>query len=551
MLREMYVKDFVLIDETRLTFDSHMSAFTGETGAGKSLLMDAIGLLKGDRVNVSMIKEGRDKSLIEGVFEIEEGHRVYSRLDEAGIVVEDGILCATREFSREGKSIARLNQRVVNVSFLKEIISMLVDIHSQHDTQYLLNAKYHLSLLDNFCDSETLVNETKATFRTYKKIKDELTAALHEDYNEDDLEFLTFQLNEIDEADIKEGELETLEEEQKRLQAFEKISQKVSTTLTLLEDDQKGNALIYEAYREVSSIHEDAFFESVGDKLQEAYYMIDEQVANIKDHMERFEYDEAHFHEMTQRIFLIHKLLRKYGPTLHDVQKNRDVFEKKIDIILHRQDFVTKQEALREQAYDAFQKVAQKLHAIRTKKALQLEGLIMKQLKDLHLPHAKFHVAIHSFDGNDTGIDEVQFLISMNPGEPLKPLSTTASGGELSRFMLGLKTVFTSLQGIETIIFDEIDTGVSGIVAYAVGRKMKEISNQTQVFCVTHLASVAACAHHHYIVEKKQDENSTTTFIRQLQEEERIKELAMISNNSMSESAIEAAKELYGKGQGE
>lgn len=541
----MYVKDFVLIDELRLNFDTQMSAFTGETGAGKSLLMDAIGVLKGERINTSMIKEGKEKAFIEGVFEVEEHHPAYTLLQEAGYDVEDFMFVASREFGREGKSVARINQRIVNVSFLKDVVSTLVDIHSQHDTQYLLNTKYHITLLDNFCNVEDLCQRVKTQYQAYKKIHDKLESALHEDYNEDDLEFLTFQLNEIDEADIKEHELEECEEESKRLMAFEKISSKVASSLELLEDEHKGSASLYEACREIGSIHEDDFFEKVKEKLQEAYYQVEEVVHELKDYMDDFDYDEVHFHELQERISCIHKIYRKYGPNVQALQVKREELNQKIDMILHRQDFITKQEALREEAKKQYLLVANELHEIRSTKAKELEQKILEELKDLQLPHARFEVVLETMEGNASGIDNVAFLISMNPGEPLKPLSTTASGGELSRFMLGLKTVFTSLQKIETIIFDEIDTGVSGSVAFSVGRKMKELANQTQVFCVTHLASVAACAQHHYIVEKLQQENTTNTKIRELNEEERIAQLAMISNNSMSTSAMEAAKELY------
>lgn len=550
MLTQIYVKDFVLIDQVRLDFDAHMSAFTGETGAGKSILMDAIGILKGDRINASMVKEGKSKAIVEGVFSLRENHIAFSMLEEAGFEMEDDTLIVTREFSKEGKSIARINQRTVTASFLKDVVSSLVDIHSQHDTQYLLNAKYHLSLLDNFCNHEQLCKTVKECYTQYKKIADDLEAALHQDYNEDDLEFLTFQLNEIEEAALQEGELEELEQEQRQLMAFEKINAKVNLTYGYLEDEGRGLAAVYDACKEISSIHEDDFFAGVHDKMLEAYYLIDEQLQQIKDHMNTLEYDEEHFHELQERIFLIHKILRKYGPNRKAVQEKHDELERKIDSILHRQDFVIKQEKIRDEAKTAFLNVANKLHEQRMEKATQLEALVLSQLKDLQLPNAKFHVEIETVTGTSNGIDKVAFFISMNPGEPLKPLSTTASGGELSRFMLGLKTVFTALQGIDTIIFDEIDTGVSGSVALSIGQKMKELAMDTQVFCVTHLAAVAACADYHYIVEKTQLENTTKTNIRLLKEEERLKELAAISSSSSSPAAMDAAKELYLKAQG-
>lgn len=545
MLTQMYVKNFILIDQVNLDFHEHMSAFTGETGAGKSLLMDAIGILKGDRISASMVKEGADKAIIEGVFTFSKTHSAYSLLSDAGYDVEDGTLIVTREFTKEGKSTARINQRPTSVSFLKEVVSTLVDLHSQHDTQYLLNAKYHLGLLDNFCNEEALKQKVKERYLDYKHIYDELQLALHQDYNEDDLEFLTFQLNEIDEANIQEGELEELEDEQKRMQAFEKITAKVNGAVAYLEDGC-SNAL-YDAYKEVHAIHEDDTFVGIAEKLLDAYYVIDENITVMKTYMDTMEYDEQRFHEVQERIFLINKILRKYGPGLSAVMQKREELERKIDSILHRQDFITKQETMLQEAKDKFEKDALKLHEKRKKQAKKLESLILTQLKDLQLPNAQFSVDIQTFDGNATGIDKVEFLISMNAGERLKSLSTTASGGELSRFMLGLKSVFTRLQGIETIIFDEIDTGVSGSVAFSIGAKMKELANNTQVFCVTHLAPVAACSQYHYKVEKAQEHNKTITTIHLLEEEERILELAAISSSSTSKTALDAAKELYDK----
>lgn len=545
MLTQMYVKNFILMDQVNLAFHEHMSAFTGETGAGKSLLMDAIGILKGDRIQGSMVKEGKDKAIIEGVFTFSKNHLAYHLLQDAGYEIEDETLIVTREFSKEGKSTARINQRPTSVAFLKEVVSTLVDLHSQHDTQYLLNAKYHIALLDKFCQDDTLQESVKTCYLRYKQLADELQEVLQQDYNEDDLEFLTMQLNEIDEANMQEGELSALEDEQKRMQAFEKITTRVSSALTYLEAGC-SNAL-YDAYKEVHAIHEDDTFVELAEKLLEAYYGIDDTAAQMKTYLDTMEYDEKRFHEIQERIFVIHKIMRKYGSTLLDVQQKRDELESKIDSILHRQDFITKHEKIVQEAKQLFEKEAMKLHELRCKQARKLETLILAQLKDLQLPNAQFRVDLQRFAGNATGIDKVEFLISMNAGERLKSLSNTASGGELSRFMLGLKSVFTRLQGIETIIFDEIDTGVSGSVAFSIGRKMKELAQDTQVFCVTHLAPVAACSQYHYKVEKAQDQHSTETTIHLLEDSQRIVELAAISSSSSSKTALEAAKELIDK----
>ncbi|MEG0329383.1 MAG: DNA repair protein RecN [Longicatena sp.] len=548
MFIEIYVKNFILMDEVRLNFKEHMSCFTGETGAGKSLLMDAIGILKGDRINASMIKEGKNEAFIEGVFEIAGNHSVLQKLIEAGIPCEEHQLIVNRIFNKEGKSSTRLNQRNVSVSFLKEIVGGLVDIHSQHDTQYLLNAKYHRQLLDKFCNAEELVQQVQDSFTTYKKIADDLESALHQDYNEDSLEFLNFQYNEIEEANIQPGELEELESELKRIGAYEKISSKVHNSVDMLEE-QGGLSNLYDAYKELNSLHEDEFFSDISEKILDAYYSVEECLAQCKDHIDSLEYDEAHFNEVQERIFLIHKMLRKYGPNVASVLEQKEELAHKIDSIEHRQEYLEKQEKLVKEAYDQFLEVANKLHDERVSKAKKLEKLVLLQLLDLELANAKFHIEIQEAKGNIHGIDTIEFMISMNRGEPLKPLSTSASGGELSRFMLGMKTVFSSLQGIETIIFDEIDTGVSGSVGFAVGKKMQELGQHIQVFAVTHLASVAACAKQHYIVEKKQTKDSTITNIRLLNDTQRVQELALIASNSTSQTAIQAAQELFDKAQ--
>lgn len=547
MLKEMYVKDFVLIDNVNLSFCAGMSAFTGETGAGKSLLIDAIGILCGDRANANMVKRGKEQAVIEGVFELPKDHPANALLNEAGFESEDGTIIVQRTFTKDGKSTARLNYRTTTVSFLKQVLSSLVDIHSQHGNQYLLNHKYHLTLLDHYLNEPQLCQSVKERYRRYEEITKELNEALKHEYNEDDLEFLTYQLNEIDDADLKEGELEELEDEAKRYMAFEKISTALAQAVNLLNGDQGANPAIYEACRLLEGLDEDEALIQSHDKLLELYYALDEQYQNLCDYVDQMEYDEQRVNEINERIFHIRKILRKYGGDVESVMQKREELEHKIDLILHRSDFLKQQEAKQKEAYEAFYQKAKALHDLRVTKAKELEAAIITQLRDLQLEHARFHVDLQQIHGDSHGIDTAEFLVSMNKGEALKPLRMTASGGELSRLMLGLKTIFTSLQGIETVIFDEIDTGVSGSVAFAIGKKMQQLGKTAQVFCVTHLSQVAACAKHHYLVEKHQDDAFVTTKIHALDETARLRELAMIATDSTSPSALAAALELYQK----
>lgn len=541
MLTSIFVKNFILIDQVSLDFQPGLSAFTGETGAGKSLLMDAIGVLKGERANAGMVKTGCDKAMIEGVFTIEHPSLIQ-KLTEDGFDLEEDALIITREITKEGKSTTRINHRVASVSYVREIISQIVDIHSQHDTQYLLNARYHLGLLDNFVNELDLNAQVEKDYHAYKKVKDELEVALSSDYNEDDLEYLTFQLNEIDQAAIRQQELEALEDEQKRMLSFEKITSAVQLAITQME--QTGNPAVYETFKALQGL-QDEVPSRIASTLSDFYYQMEDMNSELHDYLDHLEYDEARFNEVSDRIFLIHKIYRKYGGDYDAVMEKRAELERKIDSILHRQDFILKHEAIVETAHKNFLASAAKLSKLRQKKAMELSTLVKQQLHDLQLEHARFEIAFEPTQGNATGIDKVEFMVAMNAGEGLKPLAHSASGGELSRLMLGLKTVFTSLMGIETVIFDEIDTGVSGKVALAIGKKMKELGKQTQVFCVTHLAPVAACASQHYIVEKHQANQQTRTSIALLDQEQRIKELANIASGSDSDHAIQSALELY------
>ncbi|WP_416324851.1 DNA repair protein RecN [[Eubacterium] hominis] len=541
MLTSIFVKNFILIDQVSLDFQPGLSAFTGETGAGKSLLMDAIGVLKGERANAGMVKTGCDKAMIEGVFTIEHPSLIQ-KLTEDGFDLEEDALIITREITKEGKSTTRINHRVASVSYVREIISQIVDIHSQHDTQYLLNARYHLGLLDNFVNELDLNAQVEKDYHAYKKVKDELEAALSSDYNEDDLEYLTFQLNEIDQAAIRQQELEALEDEQKRMLSFEKITSAVQLAITQME--QTGNPAVYETFKALQGL-QDEVPSRIASTLSDFYYQMEDMNSELHDYLDHLEYDEARFNEVSDRIFLIHKIYRKYGGDYDAVMEKRAELERKIDSILHRQDFILKHEAIVETAHKKFLASAAKLSKLRQKKAMELSTLVKQQLHDLQLEHARFEIAFEPTQGNTSGIDKVEFMVAMNAGEGLKPLAHSASGGELSRLMLGLKTVFTSLMGIETVIFDEIDTGVSGKVALAIGKKMKELGKQTQVFCVTHLAPVAACASQHYIVEKHQANQQTRTSIALLDQEQRIKELANIASGSDSDHAIQSALELY------
>ena len=547
MLKEIYVKDFILIDSLRLEFESSMSAFTGETGAGKSLLIDAISLLKGARAQSGMVKVNTPKCIIEGTFELDEHHPSLIQLSEAGFECEDGLLIVTREINADGKSSARLNHRTIPISLLKELMENIIDIHSQNDAQYLLNARYHTSLLDEYIHDSGQLNKVKEAYHHYHQLKRELDNALSTTYNTDDLEFLQFQINEIETAQLSEKEEEELEEQHKRLSAFEKLNVRLNHAIELLDGSNQASENIFEAAKELSNL--DDFEECVQfhDSLMDTYYNLNEYLDSMKSFVGGLEYDEQTYNEVQERLFTINKLKRKYGGSIQSALDKQAELSEKVQMIAHRQEYIDEHSFAVEKALKNYMQIATNYSNVRQSAAKELEKEVMNECHDLYLEHAQFAISFKEQEASATGIDKIEFLISMNPGEHLKPLVDVASGGELSRLMLGLKTIFTRLQGINTVIFDEIDTGVSGKVAFAIGRKMAKIAKTTQVFCVTHLSAVAACATVQYLVEKDQDDHSTNTRIKALDEEERIKTLAAIASNSQSDSAISAARELLHK----
>lgn len=541
MIREIYVKNFILINELHLHFDSNFSCFSGETGAGKSLLIDAISILCGERTSAQYIQKGAEKAFIEATIELEKNHPANKIISDAGYDIENNEFIISREFNQDGKSVARFNQRTTTLSFIKEIMSLLVDIHSQHDNQYLLNNKFHLSLLDEYVNNQELIQDIKDAYKTFKKEDNELKRFMEEEANPDDLDYLQFQLAEMDEMDIKENEVEELEQKQKDMSEFDKICSHLNEAIHLIETSHYEQ--LYKVHKELETIDNDIVVKA-NEEINNAYYLIDEQLSNLKDYRNSLSFDENEFDYIQSRIFEINKLFRKHGGSYRSYIKKREEMLESVAFIENRQNFIEKQTLKVKEAETIFLKKAEKLSELRKQKALCLEKEIQNELVDLHLENSVFKI---NFDRkiNNYGVDQVEFLISMNAGETPKPLAKVASGGELSRLMLGLKTIFNRLAKIETIIFDEIDNGVSGAVAYAIGKKMNAIGKQAQVFAVTHLAPVAVWANQHYLVVKNQEQDHTSTNIRCLNKTERISELAMIAQGTNSEHALKAAEELY------
>ncbi len=548
MLKSLYIKNYILIDELRLDFKSGFSVFTGETGAGKSILIDAIGLLMGERFSSDLIRHGNDKSILEAVF-ITQNKEIQTILEQIGIDIESDELIITRELTRDGRSTNRINSRSVTVNVLKDLSVFLVDIHSQNDTQYLLNNKYHLNLLDAYKPNLELLSEVKALYHEYDNLKKELSNKEKTEYNPDDLEFLEFQINEIDQANLVENEDVELESKQKMMLSFEKISTRLKSALDLLDETDGVSLKFHDALKHLHFIDEMDDVKKVSEELNDIYYVLNDKIAELKHSYHSLSYDEDSFNAIQDRLFSINRLKKKYGKSIDLIFEHKQKLIDRVNMIQNRQEVLEQLRSQLNKAYKAFYDKAVLLSEFRKSQATSLKTAIIKEIRDLYLDKAQFEIEFKEYEGSLNGIDSVEFLISMNPGESLKPLVKVASGGELSRLMLGMKVIFNQLQNIETVIFDEIDSGVSGRVATAIGQKMSRLSKTAQVFSVTHLGQVAACSHSHYYVSKNQSSNITNTTIKELDLEGRINELSMISSGTLNPASIKAAEELFNTNQ--
>ena len=544
MLKSLYIKNYILIDELRLDFKSGFSVFTGETGAGKSILIDAIGLLMGDRFSSDLIRHGNDKAVLEAVF-YSDNKMIHQLLLNYGIELDSDELIISRELTRDGRSVNRLNNRSIAINILKELSVFLIDIHSQNDTQYLLNNKYHLNLLDEYNPDSNLLSSVKTLFQEYDSIRKELNHKEKTEYNPDDLEFLEFQINEINQANLVEGEDVELESKQKMMMSFEKISTRLKNAIDIFDENDGVSIKFHDALKQLHYIDELDDVKRVNEELNDLYYVLNDKIAELKHSFNSLSFDEDSLNAIQDRLFLINRLKKKYGKSISDIYAFRDQLVERVNMIENRQEVIDKLREHLNRAYDAFYKKAIQLSDYRKSQAKVLKMAIIKEIRDLYLDKAQFEIEFKESEPSSNGVDSVEFLISMNPGENLKPLIKVASGGELSRLMLGMKVIFNKLQKIETVIFDEIDSGVSGRVATAIGQKMSNLSKSAQVFSVTHLGQVAACSHSHYYVSKKQLKDITETNIVELDKQGRINELSMISSGTLNPASIKAAEELF------
>ncbi|WP_296054921.1 DNA repair protein RecN [uncultured Holdemanella sp.] len=541
MIEQLSVKDYVLFKSCIIDFTNGMSVITGETGAGKSLLIDAIGYLSGDRIKSNVIRNGKDKAILSMVLTSNE--KVNSILEENGFEVDDQVIIS-RTILNNNKSTVRINQQITTLSFVRKIVNLLVDVHSQMDTYHLMDTKLQMELLDSYAKVENLKSSVKDSYSKYSNILNELETLKNEEFSDAELEFLTAQLDEIENANIQEDELETLNEQIHDASNWYKNKEDLSSCL--YEMDKENGALdsLYTLYKQASK---SSILNAYEDTFKNLYYSlqtVDEELKHVRD---THSSDALDLDSLQNRQYLIKKLYRKYGGSYESLMESKQNIMNKIDRIIHRQDVFDKLENEKAESFAAYMKLANELSLKRKAVFSQLESNVMEHCKDLMLENARFKISCTEKKPSSNGIDDIEFLVSMNPGQDFSSLSVSASGGELSRLMLALKVVFQASNGIETIIFDEIDTGVSGKVALAMGAKMKALSDKYQVLCITHLASVAVMANTHYLVSKKSTSNETITSVQELDYDQTIQELAIMTSGEASVKAKESMQDLWVK----
>lgn len=557
MLQELIIQNFAIIHELSLSFHEGMIVLTGETGAGKSIIIDAVSLLAGGRGSNEFVRHGEKKCVLEALFKFGENKETAQVLNELGIDAEDGTVILQREIHTSGRNVCRANGTLVTTAALRKIGETLIDIHGQNEHQELMQADKHIGFLDQYA-SQALTREKKAyqdTYYQYKKVEKELRQW---EQNEKELaqrqDMLRFQVEEIEAAELIEGEEETLQEEKVGLVNYQKIMQALNYTYQALQgEDNSGLDSIGAAMEEMTGIKDlDDAYAQLTDTISNSYYQLQEVVSDLSRKIDTLAYDEERLNEIESRLDVIHQLKRKYGENIAEILTYFEDAQEELTTIEDREgqlERLTKEVDVLSQAL-----VENGTRLTETRKAVakKLEKAIQDQLKELYMEKAQMVVSFKDIPtdslidkATENGFDQIEFFISTNPGEPPKPLIRVASGGELSRMMLAMKTIFSKTQGVTSIIFDEIDTGVSGRVAQAIANKMYSVALHSQVLCITHLPQVAAMADHHYYISKETKNERTETDVSLLNKQEEVTEIArMLAGSEITPLTLETAHEL-------
>ena len=550
MLVVLNIKNFALIQELSVEFGAGFNILSGETGAGKSILIDTIDYVLGGKFSKDLIRYGEDKTYVEAIFDI-ENDEIYTLLNDLNIEADE-LLIVSRETTISGKSIIKVNGKTIVLSQLKKIREKLLDIHGQHQNQSLLSKGTHILYLDEY-NSENispLLEQFEIFKNRYSEIEDKINELKGNEDREKLLDYIKFQIEDIEKAKLNPGEEEDLREQYNILANAEKISSSLINSYNYLNNNPQGNSVLELLSKVISELsHSEMHLEKIKDKrvqVEEAYYLLEESTRDIRDIANEVYYDENELAAINERIYEISLYKKKYGNSIDEILQFLEKLKNQYDEFINSEEIILKLKKELSVIEKEMKDIGLKLHEFRCMSAKDLEVRIKEELSYVGLEKAIINIDVNlSEEANSRGYDDVQFLISANPGEPLKPLEKVLSGGELSRIMLALKCVFVDKDKIPTLIFDEIDTGISGAIGKRVGEKMYQVSVKHQVLCITHLPQIAALSDNHYFVSKKVENGKTFTQIRMLNEEDKVCEIAkMIGGDNLSDVAIDNSREM-------
>ncbi|MCO4613063.1 DNA repair and genetic recombination proteinRecN [Streptococcus infantarius subsp. infantarius] len=552
MLLEISIKNFAIIEEISLTFENGMTVLTGETGAGKSIIIDAMNLMLGARASLDVIRHGANKAEIEGLFSVGENAALTQILEENGIEVTEELIIR-REILQNGRSIGRINGQMVNLTTLRAVGQYLVDIHGQHDQEELMKPNMHIRMLDEFGDSQfaSVKKHYQDLFEHYRRLRQRvLTKQKNEQEHKARIEMLEFQIAEIEAAALKSGEDQALNQKRDKLLNHKHIADTLTNAYVMLDDEEFSSlSNIRSAMNDLMTLEEfDADYKDMSSNVSEAYYILEEVTKQLGDVIDELDFDAGSLQQIEARLEVIYSITRKYGGSVDDVLDYYENITKEYNLLTGNDESSDDMEKdlkrLEKELIVAAESLSQERHQL----AKNLEAEIKQELADLYMEKADFQVQFSKGKFNRDGNETIEFYISTNPGEGFKPLVKVASGGEISRLMLAIKSAFSRKEDKTSIVFDEVDTGVSGRVAQAIAQKIYKIGSHGQVLAISHLPQVIAIADYQFFIEKRSDENTTVSTVRLLSEEERVEEIAkMLAGSDITEMAREQARELLKK----
>lgn len=546
MLTSLKIENVAIIESAAIEFGCGLNVLTGETGAGKSIVIDSINAILGERTSRDIIRTGAQNAKVYAVFE-DVNAKVRNFLDENGIDCEDGVLIINRTLSREGKNVCRLNGAPVTVSMLREIGSELIDIHGQHDNQALLSPEKHCGFVDSFAGNAEIIADYREKYGRLCEVRSMLKKLTTDESSKSQrIDFLTYQIDELEKAEITPGERDELKARKTLINNSQKVIESLNVAYEALKADGAGIDMITDAESEISDAS--AYMEALGEaseKITDIRYELEDIAETVRDAMSEVDFDQSELEEIDERLDLLYRLSKKYGNTEEEMLEYLEKAKTELDNIAFSEEKVKELQKQEKEALAEAEAAAKKLTESRKTAGEKLSEAICSELEFLDMPNVRFVVKCDDIGLTENGKDEIEFLISANVGEEPKPLAKIASGGELSRIMLAIKNVLAEADGVDTMIFDEIDTGVSGRAAQKIAMKLRSASKGRQVICVTHLAQIAAQGDVHLYISKSVSDGKTYTNIKSLIEEDRVAEIARIMGGmEITKLQLESAREM-------